>query len=550
MLNGVLKKLTVWPVLAFGLLAAAPAASAGEGVCEGYTRKQIIHRFGGRAAITHTPVSSPADLLEQLEKHRAEIEAIMAERGVGHLTEALFSAAASGEGLSERDLAQGEVFEWMAFRKRGAATTYGPMCVDARKTRSAYVIEIPEEEPHMAHARCSLRATGGACVENEIRVDAGGSSDGVEVTMSGPGGSKTIISGGATTWQGLPSAPGTYEFTAKAEAQGTKTVTTHTFVIPKVCLNLAFTGSSSEEQKSDVDRCSETASVTVAECQPSCSIDVSPSQVRKKESVTVAVTGKWDPNGIRVEVTDPKGASYATLTEFPATVKLTKRGDYTFDGTATNAAGSASCQAQATVGRAETTGGKWTARFFGLRLDPDDGKIDRRIVRADGLSERSLFSLESGVGAGAGLEYHFNRRIGLEGSALYVPLGSKFFFDLGIDWAEDDDDVEMLAFLLGPNFHLTPDSRVDFYIGPFVGIADLSSATYRVLGETHRRNLDADTLFGVQLGLDVPFGDAGWAVHFGARYIDMTVETEIGGPEGPEIPADPLGAEIGFAYSF
>lgn len=540
-------------IVSLCLFATAAAASSHETVCEEFDRKHRIHRMGGRAAFSKTPVTSPADLAAQLEAHRAEVEAVMAERGLGHLTEALYAAVESGEGLSERDLERGEVFDWMVFRKRSGPTAAGPMCLKAKKTYDAYVITVTEEEAHPAKAACALKATAGECVENEIMVDAGGSSPGVEVKMTGPGGGKTVISGGSTSWKGLPQGAGTYTFTAMAKATGSKTVTTHTFVIPKVCLNLAYSGKSSEKMAGAVDSCQQTASVTVADCKPSCDIRVSPPQVDKKETVTVDVSGKWDAGGISVEVTDPKGQPFATLTEFPATLTPKKRGVYKLSGTATNAAGTAGCEAEFTVGRAPGTrsargdDSRWTARFFGLRLDPDDGSISESLIRPDGVSERSHLNLDGGVGGGAGLEYHFNPRIGLEGSLLYVPLESELFFDLDDEWESAEDDVEMLAFLIGPNFHLTPDKKVDFYIGLFVGAVDLGSTSYRVLGETQNRSFDADTVFGAQLGLDIPFGKGDWAVHLGVRYMDMTVETR---EEGPELAADPLGFEVGFAYSF
>ncbi|MCP4013041.1 MAG: hypothetical protein GY728_08025, partial [Phycisphaeraceae bacterium] len=230
-------------------------------------------------------------------------------------------------------------------------------------------------------------------------------------------------------------------------------------------------------EKGAVDSCEQTASVTVAECKPTCSIQVTPDQVAKKGSVTVDVTGKWDTGGIRVEVTDPKGEPFATLTEFPATLTPTKRGFYNLAGTATNAAGSATSSSQFTVGRVRTPDGpadtpdsRWTARFFGLRIDPDEGPFRESTIRPNGVSERSHLHLDGGIGGGADLEYHFNPRVGLAGSVLYAPLESELFFDLDDEWESDEDDISFLAFLIGPNFHLTPDKKVDFYIGLFAGV--------------------------------------------------------------------------------
>ena len=547
-------------ILAVGLCAAfsvgtAEPVVADEAICEGFDRKSRIYRLGGRAAFARPPITSPGELKDAMEKHRAEIEQIMAERGLGHLTDDLYAAVASGDGLSERDLKRGEVFEWMAYRKRGKGVTHGPMCVAAKKAYSSYVVEVTEVEEMPAKAECSVRVSGGACAEDKIKVDAGGSSEGVVVEMSGPGGSKKIISGGSTTWEGM-AGPGSYDFTATAEAQGKKKVTTHTFLIPKACLNLAYTGSETKEVPGETDTCSAKAAVTVADCSISVDLSVDPTEVRRRESIQVDVSGTYDDvkvtfkdeDGNPAEARDADGNAISELSGSGA-ISFNRAGTYSLEANATRCSDKPEvCRKTASAGPVEVdVRGRWIARFFGVRLDPDDDSIDQSRIRPDGLLERSVLQLESGVGAGAGLEYLFNERVGLEGTVMFVPLGSKLFFDIDVDWAEDEDDTDMLAFLIGPNFHLTPDKNVDFYIGPFIGIADLSSVSFRVLGETQNRSLDADTVFGVQLGLDIPFGQGGWAVHLGARYFDMTVETE---EEGPEIAADPLGFEVGFAYSF
>ncbi|MEM7587916.1 MAG: outer membrane beta-barrel protein [Acidobacteriota bacterium] len=546
-------KLLALTVLVLGCMTAVPQeASAQEAVCEGFDRKQRIGRLGGRTAFSKDPVASPADLHKQLEAHRSEIETIMRDKGVGHLVDALYSAVASGDGLSERDLERGEVFEWMTFRKRRGATTLGPMCFAARKSYSAYEILVTEEENKPAKADCALAVSGGACVEEPIKVDATGSSKGVTAEMSGPGGSKSLLSGGSTTWSGTVGAPGSYTVTAKAQAQGTKMVTTHTFVIPKACLNLAYLGHKKEEKPGEVSTCSESASVKVADCTASLNVTVEPAEVRRGEEIQVNISGTYDSAKVTFEKDGEAveahsgGQSISELTESGA-VSFKKSGTYQFNGTAVRCKDLPGKCAKSVDSAPVTVEVKsaWTARFFGLSMDLDDDSLDQSEIRPDGLLERSVLKFEKGRGAGAGLEYHFNDRVGLEASILYAAVESKLFFDIGSDWAEDDDDSSLLAFLIGPNFHLTPNKNVDVYFGPFVGYAVLGDASFRVLGENQRRSYEADTVIGVQLGVDVPFGERGWAVHFGARYMDASVEVD-----GIDLDVNPLTAGIGLAYKF
>ncbi len=538
-------------LLALGYLSVVPEAAAQDAVCEGFDKKQKIGRLGGRTAFSREAVASPADLHKQLTEHKTEITAIMQEKGFGHLVDDLYEAISSGKGLSERDLVRGEVFQWMTFRKRGGATTLGPMCVSARKTYSAYEIELVEVKNNPVKAQCALNVSGGACVEDPVKVDAGGSSKGVTVEMSGPGGSKSIVSSGSTTWSGTVGAPGSYTMTAKAEAQGTKTVTTHTFIIPKACLNLAHIGTKTEEKPGDVDTCSETAKVEVADCQVSLTVSAEPTEVKRGEDIQVDVSGTYDSAKVTFEkdgeAVEAKsgGQAISELTE-SGTIAFRKTGTYQIKGNAVRCEGlPAVCAKSTTSETTVTVKPAWTARFFGLAADPDDFSLRQDRTRPDGLSERSVLKLEKGQGVGAGLEYHFNDRVGLEASILYAILESSLFFDIGSDWAEDDDDASLLAFVIGPNFHLTPGKKVDFYVGPFIGFADLGNVGFRVLGENQRREFDTDTVIGAQLGLDVPFGAGDWGVHFGARYMDLSADVN-----GVEIDIDPLTVGVGLAYKF
>ena len=526
-------------------LAAVPAAATGHDVCEGFDRKQRITKLGGRASFTRTPVTSPADLKAQLDEHRTEIETLMAERGLGHLTDALYAAVVSGDGLSERDLERGEVFEWMVYRKRKGPVSFGPMCVAARKTYDAYVIEVKEVEERPAEADCALKVSGGACVGDRFKVDTNGSSEGVKVDMKGPG-----------SMDDAPSAPGTYRFTATAEVRGTKKVTTHTFVIPKICLNLAYKGMTSQEMAGAVDTCSESAEVTVPDCQASVDLSVDPTEVRRKESIQVDVSGTYDDvtvtfkdkDGDAAQAFDSGGNAISELKGSGA-VSFKKAGTYTFEAEASRCNDLPQmCRQTATAGPVSVkVKPGWTARFFGVRVDPDEGPFLESSIRPDGVSERSHLHLDGGAGAGVEVEYHFNERIGLAASVIYAALGSELFFDLDDEWESDEDDISFLSFLVGPNFHLTPDKRVDVYLGLFAGLVDLGSTSYRVLGETQRRSFDADTAFGAQLGVDIPFGKGDWALNLAARYLDLTVELE---GRGPEVGADPLIFQAGFSYKF
>lgn len=535
--------------------AAAPATAADDEVCKEFTKKnQRIERLAGPRAFSKTPVKSPGDLVQQLEDHRAELEVLLRDRGLGHLTDALITAAGDSRSLSERPLERGEVFEWMAYRKRTGPETIGPVCFAAKKTYEAYEIMVREEESMAAHARCSVEANG-HWDDEEITVDASGSSPGVEVTMTGPGGRKTIISGGGTSWHGMPDGPGTYEFTARAQARGTNKVTTHTFVAPKVCLNLSYAGASTREEEGEVDTCTDSATLEIAPRLPECTItEPAMAEVLRKETFTLNAEGS-NYDSLTVKVKDTATGQYvqirdddtrqpvSELSEFPKSVSIKRSGEYVIEGTASNAQGTETCEKSLTVNRPPYP--DWTFRGSLMKLNNADNQVFKATVRPDGIPERSGLRLDGGLGLAAALERHFNERLGLEVALLWADLDSSLIVDRGTDWQRDTGSATFLSFLVGPNFHLTPGKKVDFYLGPFVGWADIGGSTFTLYGENQSRDFGNDFVYGAQLGFDILFGDGPWGLHLGGRYMQLSV-----GDNADKLDVNPLIGELGFFRNF
>ncbi|MCH9647985.1 MAG: hypothetical protein K0U98_07085 [Deltaproteobacteria bacterium] len=504
--------------------------------------------------------------------------------------------------------------DWMTFRKASGPAILGKvldesgnvpegsigLCFENKKgneqyassekclPHSAFRITVREPVENVCKTaevppKCSLRVVEEATCGGPIRLEA---SPGATVEMIKP--VRKQLTGGKLNSEGqlIFLYPGpddgpleqdkTYEFVATVQGEapqaGRHSANYHTFVIPQDCLNLAYGGFEPHFTPCQPPRSTCSTSITVPKCEPSISVRAESTGAGCKKCFEVEVVSEDDPPvtllDSMVKFVDESGnevvarsctdgSEVRELTE-PGKISFRKPGEYTLKATAkgccqesspssdgscpSHCIGGANAETKVTV---EKPG--WTARFFGLRFDPDDGPLRTSSIRPDGVSERSKLHLGTAVGGGAEIEHHFSRCIGLAASALYGALGTELFFDLDNEWEAADDDSSFLAFLIGPNFHLTPSKKFDLYIGPFIGLADLGSTSYRVLGETQRRNLDAGTVFGGQIGLDIPFGQGDWGVHFGARYMDLNIEIDEG---GPEISADPLGIEFGFAYRF
>lgn len=530
-----------------GLLALPGLAFSQGSICEGFGDREIIRRFGANT-ISNERVDDIPDLQRLFTIHRADLEKIMASKGLGHLTPELFKAIDSGN-VTERKLAQGEQFEWMALRKGGVAMASGRLCLNSTTSYDGFEIKVVEKVTTPAKATCSLKVSGD-CASGKIHVDATGSTAGVKVTQ----GSTSILSGRNTTADidfadRFSSSP---SFTATAEATGSTVTTTHTFVIPKVCLNLAYDGKPQKTEAPVVDKCTETATVqSCTAANPSCAIQV-PANVRSGQAVQIGVSGDWAGDQIAVPVIASNGQQVAELKGFPATYTFPGPGTYTLNGTATNEVGETrSCTATVSVEN------KWTARGYLGSLSPSNDELVRtgqgQIGIDPGLDQRTAFDLSSGEVIGAGLEYHFTPVFGLMADLAFGRMDGHFMYDSNVSWLMDDDGIDYTSLSIGPTFHLTGERRVDLYVSPFVGYYDLGDANFDLgNGLTVKRELDSGGFgFGALLGVDVGLGASRlWGLHFGARFTDLDADVKNSGQTLGTVAVDPLQFEVGFRRHF
>ncbi len=162
-------------------------------------------------------------------------------------------------------------------------------------------------------------------------------------------------------------------------------------------------------------------------------------------------------------------------------------------------------------------------------------------------------SLDKGQGFGLDIEYMFSSRIGILVSAIFTDMEGTFVY--GIEPGEeservkDNNTVDFYTINAGANYHFTPESAVDFYVGAFAGVFSYDSVKF-VLPELEQEisiNFDDQFSYGVTAGLDIPFGDSPWMATLGVRYLISDLK-EDGGPR--EIAIDPLIGSIGIGFRF
>ncbi len=579
---GVLASASLLTLAALPVLAEAAAAA--DPVCKGYPTVRRVGSLGGRNTFSKQPANTQEALRSLFVLHESEIRQVLASQGAGDLADGLFQAVASGEGVSQRDLRRGEIFQWMAWRRAGKATATKDLCFAATKLYRTWVVRvvqetksadcnkidrtthtflIPEiclniayegakteqiEKPPVPAPVCQLKVQRMCDPSRKDVVDATGSSSGVEVTRKGPDGSGTIIAAGSTnlTWSGQLSNP--YE------------PTTYT------------------ARGSNVDNCGRPQtcekSVTATPCiRPSCEIRPSVTEVRAGKPFSVDVSGHWAGDQLSVEITNPKGKVVDSLTPpFPQDVTIKRSGKHTFSGTATNELGDTAACNQPVV----TVKARWSVRGGFSAVQTQGPNSGSPMMMAEGIASvepatgsgapltaargpaaqsfqepevRSQFGFGNGDAVNLGFDYQPNDRMKFATTLLIGGLESTFTFDIADQWDMQTKDVDYVAILFGPAWDLIPNKRTSLYLGPVVGFFSLDAQTYDVLGRRFRFDFDDQVVFGAQVGLRFPLGaDSSWGLDLNGTYVN--VSADAGGTIPVDIDINPPIFTLGIVRDF
>ena len=539
-------------VLAVFLLqgAFAVGAWAQEEGCGGGDRVRSVIVWGSPAtAFSREPTTTLEELKVKFEALRADYEVVLRQAGWEGDPEDLFAAvrnAQEGSGaVTFRSAPQGTKFEWMAYRRRGKPACVKDIVWVALDPFPAWQIVVESrgvEYTFVAPQACLNLGLEGArevppptCHLNASfdpetdTITGTGSSDASDfriIAVDGPGASlQKLQSAGSGRWTLRPIADGTFRFSARATA----------------------------------------ASGRQSECGATVNV------VRKKPELQLTAIAAPDTNLITIDangsigevvltgLTLPDGSSGDLGAIQPTTDPLKwtydpsdslgrKAGDYpyTFAGVARLFGQEDTGQASVSINVLERRG-RWILRGFLATVDASD---DFRTEGSNpsGLGERTNLLLGSGSGFGFALEYLINDRLGVEGTLLLADLDSDFIFDLGQDWGMDEDELGFTPLSVGLNYHLTPDRRADLYIGPFVALVQYDDVDFNALGQQFNREFDDEFTFGVNVGLDVPFGsETPWAFAGSLKYLAATAE---GDNFDGELDVDPLIVTAGIAYRF
>ena len=203
-------------------------------------------------------------------------------------------------------------------------------------------------------------------------------------------------------------------------------------------------------------------------------------------------------------------------------------------------------------------------------------------LRIDGAGLGSTGSVFGGAGIAIALEYRPQPRLGIEVGGVAAVLGDGIaatFLDVsaGVSAGRPEIAARTTTRLrlrgyrtlsAAVNLHLTPDRRVDVYLGPMVAYSvldqtslDVWSSATQVAGSWSAWTAgvgtrgfardDASIGVGFQTGFNVPIGGGSWGIRGSLRFLDVSHEL-VGVSDGSRvrIDLDPIISTIGVSYRF
>lgn len=159
---------------------------------------------------------------------------------------------------------------------------------------------------------------------------------------------------------------------------------------------------------------------------------------------------------------------------------------------------------------------------------------------------------DDAMGYGLAYEYRYSDLMSFGASLSYFNHDVKdtFTFDGTTEFDGTIGDVTWTPILFDLNFHLLKDRKIDFYVGPTVGYAMWDDVSLNADGQdafgTDKIKIDDSFVYGVNLGLDVPFGEK-WAFAAGLRYLLVSADPSEG---GDSLDVNPLILTVGVGYKF
>ena len=190
----------------------------------------------------------------------------------------------------------------------------------------------------------------------------------------------------------------------------------------------------------------------------------------------------------------------------------------------------------------------WQLRFGGVGVATDLGYSSL---------EGSHYSGGAASGVGISAEYRFSHRLGAE-FGIAAALGID-----GYTYPYDFNTFSFVPLTAGLNVHLTPDRKVDVYLGPVLAYVHYEDLTFTVYPGHHYRGwpywlpgvyenlrVEDDFAFGANLGFDVRFRESRWSFCTALKYLATNLDATDRDGRHVDIDLDPVILSVGAGYRF
>lgn len=202
------------------------------------------------------------------------------------------------------------------------------------------------------------------------------------------------------------------------------------------------------------------------------------------------------------------------------------------------------CVFQVTSAEAEEN--QWQLRVAALSMNPTGNSV---VVEETG--EQIPFGAGSGWGFGFDIEYRPSSRLGIDFGVLTARPDINVLIE-ELDGLSATAKPRITPVFAALNIHLTPDSPVDLYLGPMLAYVIYSDFDLVVdspfLSESFTCGNDVG--YGVNIGLDIRLGDAGWLLTANTKYLVTTLEASSSDGGVGRTDIDPWIFSVGFGYRF
>jgi outer membrane protein W len=187
-------------------------------------------------------------------------------------------------------------------------------------------------------------------------------------------------------------------------------------------------------------------------------------------------------------------------------------------------------------------------RFGGAYVTPTG---DWTISDEDEVLETATLEADSAFGPFFGFEYMISEMVGIDATVMSAnhDIDSDYTVTDGSEVLFSDcmtiGDVTVTPIFVSAHFHVMQREAMDMYVGPTIGYILYGDLKLNPEFGEDNVALKNDFGYGGVVGLDVPFGSAGWNFSTALRYV--VTAAQLDDPEAPDIEIDinPIILQVG-----